>query len=280
MFTYRSRFLTRIEVWFDEQPRAARVDWIYHRQRSQPLARCRSRAFYTRLVNLQKTPDQLFAELDARTARRITEAEEKDRLRFERYDARDPRLLDEFEAMWNRFALAQKDPPFERNWVDQFAQAGALDLTAARDASGTVLNYHLVFLTPKRARQLFAIAPYKPVPDIAWRNAVSRANTWIHWHNFLTFRERGIRHFDFGGWYPGDTDVRLLGMNAFKKGFGGTVVREYECEQPVTLKGRVLLHLAHMLSGLRHARRLDRTDSACTANGTERKAEGISPAFR
>jgi hypothetical protein len=31
MLVYKSRFLTRGEVWYDEEPDGVRVDWIYHR---------------------------------------------------------------------------------------------------------------------------------------------------------------------------------------------------------------------------------------------------------
>jgi hypothetical protein len=278
MFVYRSRFLTRGEVWFDAEPDATRVDWIYHRQRSHPLGHSQCNEFYTRLVNLQKTPPELLAEMDEKTARRILDARDKDRLRCEHCDSSDKQLMDEIEVMWNRFAVAQKTPLFERHWLEQFIKAGELEVVGARDGSGTVLGYHLVFLTPKRARQLFAIAPYKAVPDIAWRNAVSRANCYIHWHNFLTYHEQGVSHFDFGGWYRGTTDIRLLGINTFKKSFGGTVVREFDCEQPVTIKGRVLLTLARILAGLRTARPPQPESDGKTT--IKREPNKVSPAFR
>ncbi len=279
MFVYKSRFFTRGEVWFDDEPGHAQVDWVYHRQRSQPLPGSKSREFYTRLIDLQKSPEELFAGLEEKTATKITEASEKDRLRCERCDTQDGGLLDQVEEMWNRFATAQKAPMFERRWIEGFVQAGVLDLVNARDAAGTVLAYHLVLMAPRRARQLFAISPYTAVPDIARRNTVSRANCFIHWHNFLTFREQGIRHFDFGGWYRGTSDMRMLGINAFKKSFGGQVVREYDCEQPVTLKGWILLRMGQMLAGARsdyarsHAGAQTKTDA-------DNKTNKISPAFR
>jgi len=252
MFIYKSRFLTRGEVWFDDEPDGTRVDWVYHRERSNPLTNCRSKPFYTLLIDLRKTPEELFSEMGRNTARKITEAQEKDRLRWERCDARDVKTMHEVERMWNEFAAASKSPLFAREWMDQIGKAGNLDLSCAMDPTGKVLAYHLVFLTPKRARQLIAISPHRPVPDVAWRGAVSRANCFIHWKNFLTFKEQGVPYFDFGGLYLGKTDIRLLGINAFKKSFGGKVVREFECEEIRTVKG----WLAHTA-----ARILDRTGS-------------------
>jgi len=247
MFVYKSRFLTRGEVWFDDEPDDTRVDWIYHRERSRPLANCRWREIYTRLVDLRKTPDELFAGLEKNTARKIIDAQEKDRLQWERCNVTDANTLSEVERMWNEFATASKTPRFERDWLDPIGQAGRLDLSAARDPAGKVLAYHLVMLTPKRARQVIAISPYRPVPDVAWRGAVSRANCFIHWKNFLAFKAQGIPYFDFGGWYTGTTNIQFLGINQFKKSFGGKVVREFECEEIRTARGWLVLTTARVL---------------------------------
>ena len=262
MFIYRSRFLTRGEVWFDDEPDGARVDWIYHRERSSPLPKCRWREFYTRQIDLRKSPADLFAALDRNTARKIIEAKERDQLNWERHDARNTKILDEVERLWNEFAAAQKTARFERDWMDQFAQAGCLDLSAARDPAGNVLAYHLVLITPKRARQLIAISPYHSMPDVAWRGAVSRANCFIHWKNFLAYRDQGIPCFDFGGWYVGTTNIQSLGLNQFKKSFGGEVVREFECEEVRTVKGWLVLTAARIL---RHAGLLNRNGAAINA---------------
>ncbi len=280
MLVYQSRFMTRAEVWYDEEPDGARVDWILHRQRSSPLANCRCKEVHTRLIPLGMTPAELFAGIEERTARKITEAQEKDKLRWERCGPKDVRSLDEAEAMWNQFALAQKTEPFDRTWLDQMFAANALDIAAARDPAGNLLAYHLVFLTPKRARQLIAISPYKAVPSFAWRNAVSRANCFIHWKNFLEYREQGIPYFDFGGWHVGKTDIRLLGINAFKKSFGGSVVREYECEQPLTAKGWLLLGVAHILRRFRQGRSVSRPETRHQNHANSFEEHEVSPALR
>jgi hypothetical protein len=55
-----------------------------------------------------------------------------------------------------------------------------------------------------------------------------------------------LQLFDFGGWYVG-SDPQLLNINEFKRGFGGTVAREYQCEQIRTLKGHIVLGVAKLL---------------------------------
>jgi hypothetical protein len=100
----------------------------------------------------------------------------------------------------------------------------------------------------------------------------------------LTLKARGFRHYDFGGWYPGTTDLRLLGMNAFKKGFGGQVIREFDCEEIQTFKGWVVLTVVSMLA---RAKILERIGSGQSGLGPKPESDihatakncEVSPAF-
>jgi len=91
---------------------------------------------------------------------------------------------------------------------------------------------------------------YPTFTDSARRNFSSRANRYLTWTNILRYKEEGLRAFDFGGWHLG-TDPAMLSINDFKRGFGGRVIREYQCEQVLTLKGRVVLCVARLLSQAR-----------------------------
>jgi lipid II:glycine glycyltransferase (peptidoglycan interpeptide bridge formation enzyme) len=282
MFIYRSRFLTRGEVWFDEEPDDTPVDWIYYRQRPAPIARASWR--YTRLIDLAKSPTQLLAEMDEKTVRKIEDAEKSDHTRWERCEAKDAKIMDAVERMWNESAAVRKSAPLDRAWLDKLIEAGALDLTVTKDTGGGVLTGHLTYVGKKRAQDLIAVSTPSPLPNRALRNRINRANCLGHWQTMLALKARGIRHYDFGGWYPGTTDLRYLGMNAFKKGFGGEVVRECDCEEIRTLKGWVVLTTARMLArtnlldwiGSRPAGHTSQPENSTHA--TAKNCE-ISPAF-
>jgi hypothetical protein len=279
MLVYRSRLLTRGEVWFDQEPESVPVDWIFHRQRSSPVPKCRWKFFYTRLIDLSKSPDELLADMNEESVRKITVAREKDQTRWERCDSEARGVMDEVEAMWNRFAVAQRSAPLDRSRLDTMIAAGALDVNVAKDSRGEVLAYHLNFVTSRRVQQLIAVARFLPTPNAAMRNRINRANCLGHWSSFLDFKARGIRFFDFGGWYPGTTDIRLLGMNAFKRGFGGQVVREYDCEQILTLKGWVVITAARILNQAGSSGIGQKLGSAKPRHAKSKDYQ-VSPAFR
>ena len=149
--------------------------------------------------------------------------------------------------MYNPFAALKGLLPLERARIDGMASAGALDLSVVKDSQGNVLVYHANYRTQHRATELYLPSLYRKLSDSAARNAIGRANRYLIWSDMLRYKEQGLKYFDFGGWYPGTADPALLKINEFKRGFGGQVVRTYQCEQILTLKGWLVLRVARLL---------------------------------
>ena len=57
---------------------------------------------------------------------------------------------------------------------------------------------------------------------------VGRANKWLHWEDMKNFKEMGIVYYDFGGYSGSAIDQKKIGIDKFKKGFGGNLVETIE----------------------------------------------------
>jgi hypothetical protein len=258
MITYKSRFLTRAEVWFDNEPTetARSADWILYNLRSQPVPGAQSRSFYTLLIDLTQTEDQLRAQLNEDTAYKIRRARDRDKIICECCDSRDSAVMSGFEQMYNAFATIKGLLPLNRVRLERLAAAGVLDISAAKDPQGNVLVYHANYRDEHRATQLETPSLYRTQSQSTARNFSGRGNRYLTWHNILRYKSEGLKSFDFGGWHLG-SDAEMLSINDFKRGFGGKVVREYQCEQTLTLKGWVVLYAARMLEHSRSIRSND-----------------------
>jgi hypothetical protein len=248
MITYKSRFLTRAEVWFDDEPpdTAGPIDWILYHFCPRAIPGAQSRSFYTLLIDLTQSEEQLRAQLSDDTAYKIRRARDRDKIVCERCDPGDRTQLDRFEQVYAAFAAMKKLPVLNRARLESLAAAGVLDLSAAKDPQGNVLVYHANYCDGRRATQLELPSLYRALPQSAARNFSGRANRYLTWSNILRFKAQGLKAFDFGGWHLG-AEPELLSINDFKRGFGGQVVREYQCEQILTLRGRVVLYAAKLL---------------------------------
>jgi hypothetical protein len=258
MFVYRSRFLRRGEVWFDNEPTHEPVDWIFYRHRSTPAPRARSRPFHNRLIDLSKTPEQLLSEMEPKTVAKITAAREEDKLSCEWSTVTNARQLDELEGMWNQSIEAKRRwGSLNRDWLGEMIRAGAFELAAAREASGALVVFGGLFRDKHRVQQLMSVSPPRSALIPAARAKTNRASCFLLWNTILRLKTQGVRHFDFGGWYPGTDDIQLLGANAFKKSLGGEIIHEFECEQIVSLKGWVVLTAARLIARAKEFRLKD-----------------------
>jgi len=251
MITYRSRFLARAEVWFNNEPDDTRsVDWILYHQRSHPVPGAQTKYFYTFLIDLTRSREQLLAQLNKDTAHKIRRARDRDKIICECCDPREREVRNRFELMYNAFAAMKGLSPLDRPRMESMVAAGVLDLSVAKDPQGNVLVYHANYRDPCRATAMESPSLYRKLSDSAARNLISRANRYLTWSDILRYKDHGLKSFDFGGWYHGN-DPEMLKINDYKRGFGGQVVREYQCEQILTLKGWVVLHTAKLLKQAR-----------------------------
>ena len=78
-----------------------------------------------------------------------------------------------------------------------------------------------------------------------------RANRLLFWNDILHFQEQRLQTLDFGGWYPGQSDTRRLGINKFKEGFGGRRAKTYQCDRGCTLKGKAALWIRDRVAAWR-----------------------------
>ena len=71
-------------------------------------------------------------------------------------------------------------------------------------------------------------AAFLPVPG---GGAIAHANHFLQWKEILYFKARGVTRYDFGGISLAPEGTRLAGIDAFKRNFGGTPVREFSCRR-------------------------------------------------
>jgi len=252
MYIYKSRFLTQAEVWYDGEPGNTRsVDWILYQQRSNPLQGAGWKCFHTYVIDLTQNAEQLLKQLNEDTAYKIRRSRDRDKIVCKECDARNPAVLDHFEEMYNQFAAIKDLSPLDRARMNAMAAAGALDLSVAKDPQGNTLVYHANHRNQERATELYLPSLYRKASDSATRNLIGRANRYLTWSDILRYKEQGLKSFDFGGWYAGTTDQALLRINEFKRGFGGQVVREYQGEQIVSVKGWLVLKIARLLKRIK-----------------------------
>src|SRR5262249_3197148 len=158
-----------------------------------------------------KERENLFSEVEPRTAAKITMAEEKDKVSCAWSAVEADSQLDELECMWNQsLAAKRRFGMLNRDLFRPMIAAGAFELTVARGPEGELLAYGGLHRVAQRAQQMLMVSPPRATVEPGVRARTSRACSLLIWKTMLRLKTLGIRWFDFGGWYPGSEDIQLL----------------------------------------------------------------------
>lgn len=246
MITYRTRWLTWCELWYDDDATAADADIVVYMQRARPVQGIRCKEFPTWVIDLTAETDDLLGAMPKDTRYEIRRAEGKDGVQYESWrDARD--VFDAFCDAYDQFAALKKQPRADRTRLRGFLEAEALDLSCVRGPDSHGLVWHAYYRSHDRVRLLLSASPQRAASDPTLRSLVGRANRYHHWRDMLRFKAAGATFYDFGGWYAGSTDAEMLGINRFKASFGGNIVVHYTGRHRATPKARFAAALNKVL---------------------------------
>jgi hypothetical protein len=228
------------ELWFDEEALDDEVDVLLYRRRRAPLAGHDNQSYQSLVTALDVAEDEIAARLDETCGYQVRRAEQRDELQL--YASPDPAAdLERFRAFFDAFAAQKSLAPSDGAWLAAACAAGQLALTAA-EKEGEVLVWH-AYLRCATTASLHHSASWFRQGDKAYRALVGRANRWLHWRSMRWFREAGLRRYDWGGLFDDDSTPERAGINRFKRSFGGTPERRYDCTLPRSVRGRVLVPL-------------------------------------
>ena len=237
-----------LEVWFDDWPdNVSGYDLVLSHQRSTPKFSWNSLYYYTLLIDIDFPPAELLSQMKGNNAQQIRRAQGKDQFRCHFQFPPSRAELDAFQAFYDADG-GQEGGRLDRANLELLAGAGALALSWVESAAGACLAWHayVVHRGQQRGRCDLSRTIRAEAGDSEQRNLLGRANRALHFEDMAALRALGIRWYDFGGWYPGTDDPKRININKFKEGFGGRVVREFDCTEVLTLKGGIYLALRRL----------------------------------
>jgi hypothetical protein len=243
----RKKLLCR-EFWFDEpwSPGDASLLLFYHWK--TPVEGAVSQPTPSLKIDLHLPEADIWTKFSGSTRNQINRAE-REGLVFRQWVNPDTGTLDRFFDFLRQFASERGMPEEPPLWMREYAIQNSLTLTCASSPESGELAWHSYYHDSEWVRQLQSISLFATSEDKAKRNLIARANRFLHWMDMREFRNRGIRNFDFGGWYSGSQDEKLLRINAFKEEFGGERTERYHSMLAVTLAGNLFLAARRNLRG-------------------------------
>lgn len=232
--------VTVAESWYSTVTTAQGADIIHSLQITAPIPGAQTVEFKTIWIDLAKSQADILQEMNKTTRNEIRRTV-RDDLRYDFWHIDVKAHIAEFGEFYKRNAVVRSDLRSVLRWTDLHACNGTLDLSRISQADGKVLGWHVYYTDHQHARLRYSVSLSRTHDTAALHTLIGRANRYLHWEDIKRFKAGGFRVYDLGGWYPGDSDIKLLRVNQFKAGFGGTIVSAFHCTVPLTVRGRVYL---------------------------------------
>jgi hypothetical protein len=248
MFT-SSKYGVRIaDLYFDELASPIDVDLVRYHYWTNPIAGTLISPYSTVVLDLAEAPTGLLAGGSNSTRCDVRRADRADGLSYVVHGS-DGGAIDKFLVFFKMFAATKGTKQARRGPLLDLAEHKAVMLTSVCDNSGVELVWHVYLRVGVNARQLYSASLYINTSDVARRRFLARANKWHHWRDMLLLREDGASRLDLGGICEPCEDRYLMGIRTFKTGFGGSVVRMFDCTKAMTLRARAGLWAKDSLFG-------------------------------
>lgn len=192
--------------------------------------------FYTKLIDLRKSEDEILAGFSAETRRLIRRADKEEIVYDESTD------MDEFVRFFNRFSK-QKKLSYWLNAETLRQKTPNYKITRALK-DGQVLFSHLYRCDDEKRRAVILYGGSILKDDShQFSNAViSSANRGLHYYDMQILKACGYDVYDLCGYAPDTTDPELKKINDFKDDFGGVVVCEANYRSVVMQVASMLLN--------------------------------------
>lgn len=237
------------EIWFDKNiPINRNADLVFYNQVEKEQNN--AEAFSTLVIGLQKSEEEIFQNFVKNNRYEISRAEKKDELSANFFSHPVPDyILENLCQDYNSFAETRNKTVLTPKVFQKLNDDKMLAITNVIQ-NGKVLVWHSYIINQDRARLKTSNSIFTDKSNEE-RNLIGRANRFLHWEDIKFFKNQKFKTYDFGGFYRGDSDKKLLGINAFKKSFGGVLEESYNYTVAKTLKGKLYLALAKMKKKLR-----------------------------
>jgi Acetyltransferase (GNAT) domain len=202
--------------------------------------------FTTLHLDLNKSDEELLGQMSPGTRYAVQRALSRDGLRVDVIPKPSGDDLANFFEFYNPFARMRRISPADEEFLRGLAERSALVLSRVRRGGSRDLAWHAYLVGGRRMRLCHSAAlGFEGVTAAQ----LGRANRLLHWEDIRYAKSQRLLVFDFGGIAVGGAERELEGINRFKLGFGGTLVEEFHCVEPRSVRGRAALALWRGFTG-------------------------------
>jgi lipid II:glycine glycyltransferase (peptidoglycan interpeptide bridge formation enzyme) len=172
---------------------------------------------FTSVIDLTQGLDTMWKNMGKESARRGIKRAQRDGVKVKLNDN-----YNEFQDINKAF---RKDKGLGPSFIPTNVLKRAGTLVVA-EYDGEIISGQAYFADDTTIRVVYGGSKRLEV-DKERATLIGNANRLLIWEAIKYAKRKGIREFDLGGCYVGDSDLERVRVNTWKKSFGGALVKRY-----------------------------------------------------
>jgi len=232
---YKHKFINIQVVWFNENSLIdENADMVIYRQVKNQIKNAEK--FHTLIIDLTQTEEEIFNTFSKSNRKEIRKAIKQDNLVYRMYNSDITRtLLDDFLKAQHNFAKERNLGEISKAEFMEYYLNQQLYISTIREKDGEIISWRVHIVDNNRPRALVSNSFFIN-QDKEYKNLVGRASRLMRMQDIFYFKEKGMKIYDFGGWYAGHEDTKKLAINKYKEGFAEKKEISYNYSKCVSIK--------------------------------------------
>lgn len=178
---------------------------------------------YTLINDLSKEESEIFSSFTSNTRNEIRKVEKIEDFSYS-YNSI---TMTEFIEFYNLFASSKGLNLLSERRIKKYSD-NLLYLSAYLDDDLTNVQVYIVDKENKIVRLLYSVSTIHNLEDKQRRKNIGFINKFLHWQAMSYLKKNNFYVFDWGGYSNDPNNKVLVGIDKFKKSFGGEIVEIYD----------------------------------------------------
>ena len=219
---FHKNHLKRTHIFFAKRPKISHLigfyDYFRCESRNNILGFKRNDS-YTKLIDLTKSPDEIFNHFNKTTRYQIKRAiREKAKFSIEPD-------INAFVDFYNDFARLNNVARMEGSYLDSFKNNLFISKAIHKDEC-LIMHANIIDFELKRVHMFSSASHFRNVANHETRKLTGQFNRFLHFKDIIYAKNMNMLLYDLGGYAINTGSKSLQNINRFKDGFGGELKRE------------------------------------------------------
>ncbi|MBP2027206.1 hypothetical protein J2Z35_001000 [Acetoanaerobium pronyense] len=205
----------------------------------------KSQIFNTLFIDLTREKEDILSSFDRTTKQVVRKMIRENFLVLEMIENPNKSELEEFRTFFNDFAYRKKIRPCDDTLIENLIKISSFKISKV-SFNGQVLCMFGFITDKERVCVQYESSIRFSCNDCPETIKLSgKASKMLEYFSMIYFKDKGFKTYDLCGLTLNPDNKEMENIDRRKKGFGGTIVKEYNFMYPLTLKGKIFVWMKH-----------------------------------